>query len=127
MPDWQSISAGLFGAVLGWNLYFINRYRKDVVLGDLASVVSALGGAAVLALFPAGTQLFTAYGVGLAIGFFGYFLVLIGLVRSSQNFDADWFIDGRYKDAQNVVTVPGPTDRQRGMGHDATGPGGPIR
>src|SRR5438067_12407957 len=45
-----------FGAVLGWNAYFINRYRKDVVIGDLAAVVSAIGGSAILALFKAKTR-----------------------------------------------------------------------
>ena len=67
--DIKFLSAGLFGVVLGWNLYFINRYRKDVVLGDLASVVGAIGGAAVLALFGSGTEPSPAYGIGLAVGF----------------------------------------------------------
>jgi hypothetical protein len=44
-----------FGMVLGWFLYFVNRYRRgDVGLGDLTTVIGAIGGAAVTALFGAG-------------------------------------------------------------------------
>lgn len=97
----QLLGAGGFGMILGWYLYFINRHRKDdVQLSDFVTVVGAIGGAAVLALFPAGTDLFGAYGIGLAIGFFGYFLVLLLLVRASLRradgaFDWEWFLDGR--------------------------------
>jgi hypothetical protein len=97
----QMLGAGGFGAILGWYLYFINRHRKDdVQLSDFVTVVGAIGGAAVLALFPAGTDLFGAYGIGLAIGFFGYVLVLLLLVRASMRrpdgaFDWEWFLDAR--------------------------------
>src|SRR5438067_134234 len=94
----QEIGAGGFGAIVGWYLYFVNRYRTGAVqLSDLTSVIAAVGGAAVLTLFPAGTDLFAAYGIGLACGFFGYFLVLVVLVSVSDNFTVDWFLDGRRK------------------------------
>lgn len=35
--------AGVVGAVIGWVLYYINRYRKDVVIGDLATIAGAIG------------------------------------------------------------------------------------
>jgi hypothetical protein len=37
-PHLNALKAGAFafGAVIGWNTYFINRYGKDVVIGDLA-------------------------------------------------------------------------------------------
>lgn len=106
----QLIGAAGFGALIGWYVYFINRYRSgDVQLGDLVTVIGVLGGAGVLALFPAQSSLFGAYGVGLAIGFFGYFLILVVLVWKSPNFDVDWFLDGRRAD-------PGP-----GIGY-GTGP-----
>jgi hypothetical protein len=86
----QLVGAAFFGALIGWYVYYINRYRKsDVQLGDLVTVIGVIGGGAVLALFPAGTDLFGAYGVGLGIGFFTYFLVLIVLVGVSPNFDVD--------------------------------------
>jgi len=94
----QLLGAAGFGMLIGWYVYFINRYRKsDVQLSDLVTVIGAIGGGAVLALFPAGTDLFGAYGIGLAIGFFGYFIVLIFLVGTSKYFDVDWFLDGRRK------------------------------
>jgi len=103
----QLFGAGCFGAIIGWYVYYINRYRKsDIQLGDLVTVIGVIGGSAVLALFPAGTALFGAYGIGLAIGFFGYFLVLIILVGVSGNFDADWFLDGRRKLPDGTVFVP---------------------
>jgi hypothetical protein len=92
----QLVGAAAFGAIIGWYVYYINRYRRgDVQLGDLVAVLGVLGGAGILALFPAQTALFGAYGIGLAIGFFGYFIVLVVLVGISSNFTADWFLDGR--------------------------------
>jgi hypothetical protein len=102
-----SAGAFLFGAVLGWNLYLVNRYRKaDVQLGDLAAILGAVGGAAVLSLFPAGTELFGAYATGLAVGFFAYFIVLIVLVNISPNFTVDWFLDGRRKKPADDEIIP---------------------
>lgn len=103
----QLIGAASFGALIGWYVYYINRYRKgDVQLSDLVTVIGVIGGSAVLALFPAGTALFGAYGIGLAAGFFLYFLVLVILVSVSQNFDADWFLDGRRRLPDGTIFVP---------------------
>jgi predicted lipid-binding transport protein (Tim44 family) len=96
LQDW---GAGGFGAVIGWYLYFINRYRKaDVQIGDLTTVIGAIGGGAVTALFSPSGQLFAAYGLGLAVGFFAYFIVLVFLVGHSKSFTSDWFLDGRRPD-----------------------------
>lgn len=93
---WEALGAGAFGFVLGWNLYFVNRYRVDqVVLANLTSVVGVLGGAAVLTLFPAGTRLFAAYSFGLALGFFAYLATLVVMVSRSDRFGVEWFLDGR--------------------------------
>jgi hypothetical protein len=103
----QLLGAGGFGALIGWYVYYINRYRKaDVQLNDLVTLVGVLGGGAILALFPAGTDLFGAYGIGLFIGFFGYFVVLNILVRISANFDTDWFLDGRRKRPKEPYYIP---------------------
>jgi len=94
----QLTGAGCFGGIVGWYVYYLNRYRKaDVQFSDLVTLVGVLGSAAVLALFPAQTALFGAYGIGLAAGFFGYFLTLVVLVGVSKSFKADWFLDGRRK------------------------------
>lgn len=98
--DWTHWGALGFGTVIGWYLYFINRYRKaEVQIGDLTTVIGAIGGAAVLKLFgdnaDTAKNFFGPYGIGLAVGFFGYFLVLVFLVGHSKAFNADWFLDGR--------------------------------
>ena len=91
----QLLGAGGFGVVIGWYLYYVNRYRKaEVKLGDLVTVIGTLGGGAILALFPARTDLFGAYGIGLFVGFFGYFLVLILLVISQKTLISIGFFDG---------------------------------
>ncbi len=103
----QLIGAGSFGTLIGWYVYYINRYRKGTVqLSDLAALIGVIGGGAVLALFPQGTDLFGAYGIGLAVGFFTYFVVLIVLVSISKHFDADWFLDGRRSLPNGEVYVP---------------------
>ena len=87
-----------FGVIIGWLVYYINRYRTgDVQFSDLATVIGIIGGGAVLSLFPEGTDLFGGYGIGLFIGFFSYFLYLNLQVRISKNFTVDWFLDGRSK------------------------------
>ena len=124
MPDSSVPASGLqlagalaFGVVVGWYFYYVNRHRKDEVkLSDLASVLAAIGGAAVLALFPARTDLFGAYGVGVALGFFLYFAVLCAFVARSDKFGVEWFLDGRRKkpdddeiidQSQKAMTVKG--------------------
>ena len=66
-----------FGAVIGWFTYFTMRYSSGHALSDIATVIGALGGAAIFAIFPAQSVLFGAYGVGLATGFFSYVLILL--------------------------------------------------
>ncbi len=111
----QLLGAGGFGTIIGWYVDYINRYRKsEVQLNDLAALLGIIGGGAVLSLFNVGTDLFGAYGIGLFVGFFGYFITLIGLVRTSKNFDADWFLDGRRKKIAEDYYIPGepiPTGR----------------
>lgn len=97
--DWKLAGAFGFGLLIGWYIYFVNRYRKgDVQASDIVTLIGAIGGSAVLALFDKKTDLFGAYGVGLATGFFAYFISLLVLVGRSKNFDFDWFLDGRRRD-----------------------------
>jgi hypothetical protein len=109
----QKIGAGAFGAVVGWYVYYINRWRKDdVQLSDIVTLIGAVGGAAILALFPEKTDLFGAYGIGLATGFFLYFFILVILVNKAPGFTAAWFLDGRApKLTEGQAVTPG-----RGMG-----------
>jgi hypothetical protein len=104
----QLLGAAGFGIIVGWYVYFINRYRSgDIKLNDLVTLIGILGGGSILALFPARTDLFGAYGIGLFIGFFGYFLVLLIQVKKSPNFDLDWFLDGRRKKPDSTYEIPG--------------------
>lgn len=68
-----------FGLIIGWVTYrTLRRKAEGVALGDIAAVIGALGGATVVALFKAAG--FDSYCIGLAIGFFAYFVmgILIG-------------------------------------------------
>jgi hypothetical protein len=111
----QLLGAGTFGAVVGWYVYHINRWRKDEVhLSDIVTLLGAVGGAAVLALFPAKSDLFGAYGIGLAIGFFLYFIVLLVLVKVTPGFTSAWFLDGRAPqlEAGQIATGTRPMEDQ---------------
>ncbi len=114
------LGAGCFGLIIGWQVYLINRYRTAAVdFGDLATVIGIIGGGAILSLFPAGSELFGAYGIGLALGFFSYFIMLLALVSRSKNFDSDFFLDGRRKSLGSGSEIPeGTAASGRGMGED---------
>jgi hypothetical protein len=104
-----------FGVVIGWFTYFTNRYRTDrVQFSDITTLVGVIGGGAVTALFgDAKSALFGAYGLGLAVGFFAYFAVLVVMVRNSDGvFTWTWFLDGRRKEIRDDET----TDGTRGSG-----------
>lgn len=100
MVDITYFGAAGFGAIIGWLVYYINRYRKsDVQFSDLTTIVGIVGGAGVTSLFGDGDKaLFGAYGMGLFTGFFAYFLALVVMVRHSGGiFGVTWFLDGRRK------------------------------
>jgi len=124
----QLWGAGCFGAIIGWYVYYINRYRKgEVQLGDLVTLIGAIGGAAILALFDKKTDLFGAYGIGLAAGFFGYFvtlLVMVGMASKIGTFKFDWFLDGRRKNPEPGWGYPGNEQPRGGMGGGGGGGAG---
>lgn len=73
--DVAMIGAGSFGAVIGWITYrTLRRKEGSSVLSDLSTVIGAVGGAAITALFKT-PELFGAYSIGLAGGFFLYFII----------------------------------------------------
>jgi len=77
MLNWGALC---FGLVVGWITYRTMRRTETSGLSDIATVIGAVGGAAVLSLFPAQTDAFGVYSIGLAIGFFAY-LIVAGVVE----------------------------------------------
>jgi len=72
IPQWGALA---FGLVIGWILY--RTLRHNTTPGDLnniSAVIGAVGGAAVTGMFKA-EDLFGAYCIGLAVGFFLYLLL----------------------------------------------------
>lgn len=62
-----------FGLVIGWVTYrTLRRKAEGVALGDIAAVIGAVGGATVVGLFKVAA--FDSYCIGLAVGFFSYFV-----------------------------------------------------
>jgi len=122
----ELLGAACFGAIIGWLVYYINRYRTAAVqFSDLVTIIGIIGGGAVLALFPAQSALFGAYGIGLAIGFFSYFARLNSLVAGSISrkgaFDWEWFLDGRRKNPTPEQGFgPGGDPHQVAMIEDGT-------
>jgi len=90
-----------FGVVIGWNAYFVNRYRKSVAVGDLTTIVAAVGAGAILKVFPSQSETFGYYALGLALGFFGYLVfvaVLIRLAGLTRKQWTNWMLFGTRPD-----------------------------
>jgi uncharacterized membrane protein YfcA len=81
----EHAGAVCFGAMIGWLTYFTMRYKKEHAITDIANLIGAIGGAAVLSLFSKESAMFSWYSVGLAIGFFGYFLILLILYTFTKD------------------------------------------
>lgn len=81
-----NLGALSFGLVVGWITYRTLRRTKPTGLSDIATVIGAVGGVAVISLFPKEDGAFSSYCIGLAIGFFGY-LITAGIVdaRATRN------------------------------------------
>ncbi|WP_214405677.1 hypothetical protein [Pseudonocardia lacus] len=81
-----------FGLVIGWVTYrTLRRNAESVQLSDIATVIGAVGGAAVTTVF-ADPDLFGGYCIGLAVGFFAYFIV--GLFVKEENAAGRWMTGG---------------------------------
>jgi uncharacterized membrane protein YeaQ/YmgE (transglycosylase-associated protein family) len=81
-----------FGLVIGWVTYrTLRRNKEGAGISDIAAVIGAVGGGVVTALFE-GEQ-FAAYAIGLAIGFFGYFIVGL-IVDDEDSPGGGWMMDG---------------------------------
>jgi hypothetical protein len=85
------VGALCFGVVIGWVTSRTLRRAKPGGLTDIATVIGAVGGAAITALFRRETGEFGAYCVGLLFGFFTYLIVAIRMVPAAQRDSiGDW-------------------------------------
>jgi len=80
----DEVGALLFGLVIGWVTYRTLRRTGDKVkISDIATVIGAVGGAAVTSLFKQG-HTFAWYSIGLAAGFFLYLILGHTLFKGSE-------------------------------------------
>lgn len=64
-----------FGIVIGWVTYrTLRKQSETVALSNIASVIGAVGGGAVVARFNT-YEAFAYYSIGLFVGFFAYLIV----------------------------------------------------
>jgi ABC-type Co2+ transport system permease subunit len=84
----DTVGAFCFGLIIGWVTYrTLRRTGETVAVSNIASVVGAVGGAAVTGLFKG--QLFGWYCIGLTVGFFGYLALAATLLKN-----VTWLGDG---------------------------------
>ena len=96
----SNLGALCFGLVVGWITYRTVRRSGVNGLSDISTVIGAVGGGAVTALFGE-PEIFGAYSVGLALGFFGYFLTFLGLYGKGNPSEPD--NDNRLMGAQPPI------------------------
>ena len=78
-----------FGLVIGWVTYrTLRRAGETVALSNIATVIGAIGGGAVTGRFKS-EELFAAYSIGLAVGFFLYLILGNTIFK-----DVAWLGDG---------------------------------
>jgi len=80
----SGLGATFFGLIVGWIAYWILRLRAGAfVLSALITIIGVIGGAAVIALFK-DDVMFGWYSIGLVIGFFAYFAVVLILYGKQE-------------------------------------------
>ena len=110
-----------FGAVIGWITYYTMRKNtKPRTLSDLTVIIAALVGPGILTVFPApvaGTRqtMFGYYGIGLAFGFFLYYILFVILVWAapaevllSMGLVQEHEVDAHGPDPEAGTPVPPP-------------------
>ncbi|MER5571677.1 hypothetical protein ABT083_36755 [Streptomyces goshikiensis] len=117
------VGAGVFGLVVGWITYrTLRRARDGAQIADLAAVVAAVGGGAVVNAQLAEPDLFAAYGIGLGFGFFSYLAVSLKLEGREVVVGRDGFLGGREHTA--LGSTAEEAQRSPGAGVDeAASPG----
>lgn len=116
MDSIPNIGAAGLGCIIGWLVHYINCSRRaDVQFSDLTTVIGIVGGAGVTSLFGgADKALFSSYGMGLFVGFFGYFLALVVLTKNSGGTFAVRMegTENRQKSLEGAVSVTQRVNRR---------------
>ena len=86
----RSVGAICFGIVVGWVTSRTLRRSTPGGLTDIATVLGAIGGAAVTGLFKPTENAFGLYCIGLFLGFFVYLVVAISNARREGTAVGDW-------------------------------------
>jgi len=80
----SNLGSFTFGFVVGWITYrTLRRKEGSAALSDISTVIGAVGGAAVIALFKT-PDMFGGYSLGLAAGFFLYLLIALAIGGKKQ-------------------------------------------
>jgi hypothetical protein len=113
-----------FGMVIGWVTYYTMRKNtKERTLADITVIISALIGPAVLAVFPSPatdkTTMFGYYGIGLAIGFFLYYIVYVLLLWKAPI----RLLQTMFSSPSATVTIPTTTVAEGTSGGGMSGAG----
>ncbi|MEN3334386.1 MAG: hypothetical protein V7641_3751 [Blastocatellia bacterium] len=89
---WLAVIGALcFGIVIGWITHRTLRRSRPSGLSDIATVIGAIGGAAVTGLFRRDSGDFGAYCIGLLIGFFAYLIIAVKTTpRKKRQAIGDW-------------------------------------
>ena len=77
----------VFGLVIGWVTYRTLRRQSGTGLSDIATVIGAVGGAAITGIFADQTS-FAWYCVGLGAGFFLY--LIVGFIIEGKEETGKW-------------------------------------
>ena len=71
----EIVGALCFGIIVGWVTYrTLRRTGETVAISNIASVIAAVGGGAVTAVFKT-PDIFAWYCIGLFVGFFAYLIL----------------------------------------------------
>ena len=108
----SGLGAFFFGLLLGWVFYRTLRLKASMSgLAEIASIVGALGGAAVLSLFKS-DALFGWYATGLLIGFVAY--LTLDLSPYSQQQILPWRTTVPPPPIAPPAEAPGPVEENAG-------------
>jgi hypothetical protein len=84
------IGAFCFGVIVGWVTSRTLRRTTPSGLSDIATVIGAVGGAAITGIYKPSTNAFGYYCIGLLVGFFLYLILAVITSKGSGQPVGDW-------------------------------------